>query len=86
MGAVWADAAIGGDLMKTVQATADVFYTAFKAMKDAERSAFMEMVVNDPLLRDDLMDIALIEDAKKVKGKSLSAREYFARRAKAKVS
>jgi len=34
------------------------------------------------MLREDLIDIALIEEAKKVKGKSISAGEYFAKRHK----
>ena len=72
--------------MKASQATAEVFFTAFKSLKDAEREAFIEKVVSDPLLREDLIDIALIEEAKKVKGRPISAREYFARRRKEKVS
>ncbi len=72
--------------MKASQATAEVFFTAFKSLKDAEREAFIEKVVSDPLLREDLIDIALIEEAKKVKGRPISAREYFTRRRKEKVS
>jgi len=34
-------------------------------------------------LREDLIDIALIEKAKKAKGKPVSARDYFIRRRKA---
>ncbi len=67
--------------MKSSQATAEVFFTAFKAMDDAEREAFIEKAVKDPQFKHDLIDIALIEEAKKVKGKSVSAREYFERRA-----
>ena len=63
--------------MKTDQATAEVFFTAFKALKSTEREAFLEKMVNDPRLRDDLIDAALIEEAKKVKGKPVSARDYF---------
>ena len=66
--------------MKTNQATAEVFFTAFKALKSAEREAFIEKVVSDPALREDLIDIALIEEAKKVMGKSVPAGEYFAKR------
>ena len=72
--------------MKTSQATAEVFFTAFKALKDAEKEAFVEKVVNDPILREDLIDIALIEEAKKVKGRSVSAREYFKKLKKEKNS
>ena len=77
----------GGEGVKANQATAEVFFTAFKALKSDERAAFIEKVVCDPSMRDDLIDIALIEEAKKVKGKSVSAADYFEkRRGKEKVS
>lgn len=66
--------------MKTNQATAEVFFTAFKALKSSEREIFLEKVVSDPSLKEDLIDIALVEAAKRVKGKSISAREYFEKR------
>lgn len=72
--------------MKTSQATAEIFFTAFKALKSAEREAFIEKIISDPQLREDLIDIALIEKAKKVKGKPVSAREYFSRRRKEKAA
>ena len=68
--------------MKTNKATAEVFYTAFNALKNKEKQAFLEKVISDPELREDLIDIVLIEESKKVKGKPGSAREYFARRRK----
>lgn len=66
--------------MRTEQATAEVFFTAFKALSYTEREAFMGKVVTDPRLREELLDLALIEEAKQVKGKTVSARAYFARR------
>ena len=66
--------------MKANQATAEVFFTAFKALKSAEREAFIEKVINDSRFKDDFIDIALIEDAKKVKGKAVSAKGYFEKR------
>ena len=68
--------------MKANQATAEVFFTAFKALKSADRAAFIEKVVSDPSLREDLIDAAIVEEAKKVKGKAISAREYFEKRRK----
>ncbi len=68
--------------MQTNQAIAEVFFTAFKALKTNEQEAFLEKVISDPELREDIIDIALIEEAKKIKGKSISASEYFARRHK----
>lgn len=53
--------------MKANQATAEVFFTAFKALRNKERGAFLEKVISDPGLREDIIDIALIEKAKKIK-------------------
>ena len=65
--------------MRANQATAEVFFTAFKALKSEEKEAFLERVISDPELREDIIDIAMIERAKKVKGKAVSAKEYFAK-------
>jgi metal-sulfur cluster biosynthetic enzyme len=70
--------------MRAHQATAEVFFTAFKSLKSKEKEAFLEKVLNDPELKEDIIDIALIEKAKKVKGKSISARVYFEKRRKAR--
>ena len=72
--------------MKASQATAEVFFTAFKAMNGAEREAFIEKVLNDSRFKEDLIDIALIEKAKKARGRSVSAREYFSKRGREKTS
>jgi len=68
--------------MPVIEATAEVFYTAFKALSRGERESFLEMVIEDPHLREDFIDIALIEEAKKVRGKPISARKYFSKRRK----
>ena len=68
--------------MRANQATAEVFFTAFKALKSKEREAFLERVLSDPELREDFIDVALIEKAKRGKGRPVSAREYFAKRRK----
>ena len=68
--------------MKTNQATAEVFFTAFKALKSNEKKAFIEKIIADSKLRNDLIDIALIEKAKKTKGRPISAKDYFANRRK----
>lgn len=68
--------------MKSAQATAEVFFTAFKALKTGEREAFIGKVVSNPQLREDLIDAALIEESKKAKGKSVGAKEYFSRNKK----
>ena len=46
--------------MRANQATAEVFFTAFKALEGEEKEAFLERVISDPKLREDLIDIALI--------------------------
>lgn len=69
--------------MNTSLATVEVFFTAFKTLKRKEREAFLEKVVSgDHELREDLMDVLMIEKAKEVKGKTVSAKTYFARREK----
>ena len=68
--------------MKASQETAEVFFTAFKALGRTEKEAFIEKMISDTKLRKDLIDVALIEEAKKVKGKPIAAKEYFSRRRK----
>lgn len=68
--------------MTTSQATAEVFFTAFKSLKSNEKEAFLEKVLRNSALRQDVIDIALIEESKKVKGKSIAANEYFQKRRK----
>ena len=50
--------------VKTNQATAEVFFTAFKALKSKEQEAFLEKVLKDERLSEDLLDRALIKKAK----------------------
>lgn len=50
--------------MPAPQATAEVFWTAFMAMSQDERRAFLERLIADPTLREDLLDAALIEERK----------------------
>ena len=68
--------------MKANQVTAEVFFTAFKALKNKEKEAFLEKMISDPELREDLVDIVLIEEAKEIKGRPISVRKYFAKRRK----
>ena len=48
--------------MTKVQATAEVFWTAFRAMSAQERNSFLERLISDKRLREDLLDAALIEE------------------------
>jgi len=64
--------------MKKGEATAELFFTAFKSLKAEVREAFLERIINDRALREDFIDSALIEKAKKVKGSATSAKAYCA--------
>ncbi len=57
--------------MTTTQATAEVFWTAFTALNKAERGAFLERLIGDPRLREDLLDAALIEERKEEPARGL---------------
>ena len=45
--------------MTKIEATAEVFYTAFKALPKRERDAFVTRLAQDEGLRKDFMDIAV---------------------------
>lgn len=45
--------------MTDTQATAEVFYTAFKAMTKAEQDALLVRMANDESIREDLLDLAV---------------------------
>jgi hypothetical protein len=72
----------GGGHVTAVDATAEVFFTAFKSLKSKEREAFLEKVLGDSVIRRDIIDIALIEESKKVAGRPVSAIDYFQKRRK----
>ena len=48
--------------MQSVTATAEVFWTAFKVLPQAEQQAFLRHVIKDETMRRDLVDLALIEE------------------------
>ncbi len=48
--------------MTGTQATAEVFWTAFIHMSASERRAFLERLIADPDLREDLLDAAVMEE------------------------
>ena len=48
--------------MRTINATAEVFWTAFKVLPQAEQQAFLRRVIKDENMRRDLVDLALIEE------------------------
>lgn len=68
--------------MTQPQATAEVFWTAFKAMKPAEREAFIGKLMKDKNLAEDLRYAAVIQKRKNEPTVSLDA--YIAKRSKKK--
>ncbi len=50
--------------MTQTQATAEVFYTAFQALKKSEREAFISKLLQDENLAEDLRFAAIIEKRK----------------------
>ncbi len=51
------------------EATAEVFMTAFKALKKEERDIFLTSLLKDRSLREDLMDIAVAQERLKEKSR-----------------
>lgn len=57
------------------EATAEVFWTAFKVLPKTEQQAVLRRMVQDQNLRHDLMDLALIEERRDEPARPL--REYI---------
>lgn len=64
--------------MTQPQATAEVFYTAFQALKKSEREAFIARLLQDEKLAEDFRYAAVIEKRKKETTVSLD--DYLAKR------
>jgi hypothetical protein len=64
--------------MTQPQATAEVFWTAFQAMKPSERELFIGKLMKDKKLAEDLRYAAVIEKRKKEPTVSLD--DYLAKR------
>lgn len=65
--------------MTTPQATAEVFWTAFKTLPKAAQEDFMARLASDPNLREDLLDLAVIEKRRHEKSRPFA--DYVADRA-----
>lgn len=61
--------------MTPVEATAEVFWTALKALPRKEQQALLRLVVQDEKLRRDMFDLALIEERRAEPSRPL--REYL---------
>ncbi|MEK9145300.1 MAG: hypothetical protein AAB339_06805 [Elusimicrobiota bacterium] len=64
--------------MTVQQATAEVFWTAFKALSKGAREDVLARIASDPSLREDLLDLALIEKRRHEKARPFA--EYVAER------
>jgi hypothetical protein len=58
-----------------VEATAEVFWTAFKVLTRAEQQAVLRRLLQNQTLRHDLIDLALIEEHREEPARPL--REYI---------
>jgi hypothetical protein len=68
--------------MTQPQATAEVYWTAYQAMKPTEREAFLSKLMKDKNLAEDLRYGVIIQERKKESTVSLDA--YLSKRAKKK--
>ena len=66
--------------MTTTQATAEVFWTAFKVLPVDEKRAVLQKIILDENLRRDLMDLSIIEERRHEPGRPL--RDYLKEKAK----
>ena len=64
--------------MTQSQATAEVFYTAFQALKKSEREAFINRLLEDEKLAEDLRYAVIIE--KRKTEPTISLDDYLAKR------
>jgi hypothetical protein len=64
--------------MTQSQATAEVFYTAFQALKKSEREAFITRLLQDEKLAEDFRYVAIID--KRRQEPTVSLDDYLANR------
>ena len=60
---------------KVVRETADTVYATFRKLKPKEREALIERLLEDRQFREDLLDIATIEQRRHESGRPL--RQYL---------
>ena len=64
--------------MTTVEATAEVFWTAFQALSKKERDAVVARFLKEKNFREDLIDVAILEERQREPSRSLD--EYLSAR------
>ena len=58
-------------MMTTIDATAEVFWTAFRALSKKARAAIVERLLADREFREDLIDLAILDQRAKEPSRSL---------------
>ncbi|MFC1717457.1 hypothetical protein ACFL6S_27600 [Candidatus Poribacteria bacterium] len=58
-------------MMTTIEATAEVFWTAFRALPKKEREAIVERLLRDEEFMEDLIDIVILEERQNEPSRSL---------------
>ncbi len=66
--------------MKTAQSRADIYLMALESLSKAEKKAVIERLLEDDSLREDILDIALIQQRQGESSRPFS--EYLVERAK----
>ncbi len=66
--------------MNVKEAKAEVFWTAFKDLKREERQSVVERLLEDKEFREDLVDMAILEQREQEPSRPLE--DYLAERAK----
>jgi len=66
--------------MRNNTALSEVFYAAFKALGRPQREQTMIRLLQDREVRQDLFDLALIQRAKSIRGRTVEAQRYFSKR------
>jgi hypothetical protein len=64
--------------MTTTEATAEVFWTAFQALSKKEREAVVARFLKEKNFREDLIDVAILEERQREPSRSLD--EYLTAR------
>lgn len=67
-------------IVTTIDATSEVFMTAFRALPKKAREAVVDKMLSDKEFREDLMDAAIIEQRRKEPSRPLD--DYLADRRK----
>ncbi|MGD0486804.1 MAG: hypothetical protein ABSB94_06390 [Syntrophorhabdales bacterium] len=65
-------------IVTTIDATSEVFMTAFRALPKKAREAVVDKMLSDKEFREDLMDAAIIEQRRKEPSRPLD--EYLSHR------